>query len=98
MFYIVQLWRDVRVKAPIVQKRVQATSEWHAVVQVMRRHHFICVDRAWVSYSANEPAHVRLAQVIVKGKVRIWKHEPEIWTLEARKRQKVAQYLSSLGI
>jgi hypothetical protein len=77
MFYFVRLWRDVKVKAPTVQERVQAPSEWHAVVQVMRRHHLTCVDRAWVSYSANEPPHVRLAQVVVKGKVRHWKHGNE---------------------
>ncbi len=98
MFYFVQLWQNINVKTPAIQERVQAPSEWHAVVQVMRRHHFTCIDRAWVSYSANDLPHVRLAQVVVKGKVRHWKHELETWTLEARRRKKVAEYLSSLGV
>ena len=98
MFYIVQLWQDINVKAPTILERVQAPSEWHAVVQVMRRHHFTCVDRVWVSYSANDPPHVRLAQVVVKGKVRHWKYELEPHTLEAHRRKRVAEYLSSLGV
>lgn len=87
MIYYVQLWQDINVKFPTVQQRVQASSEGHAVVQVMRKHHLSCVDRAWVSYSVKQPPTLRLAQVVVKGKFRHWKHEPETWTLRDRKQQ-----------
>ena len=73
--YYVQLWRDINVGHPTVCERVQAASEGHAVVQVMRRHHMIQVDRAWVSRSALEAPTIRLVHVFVKGGVRRWKHE-----------------------
>jgi hypothetical protein len=77
MFYYVQLWRTVQEKHPSVQLRVQAPSEGHAVVQVMRKHHLTTVFRAWVSHSAKEAPTVRLINILVKGKVRRWQQEPE---------------------
>ena len=87
MFYYVQLWQSINAKFPTVQQRVQAPSEGHAVVQVMRKHRLSSVDRAWVSYSAKQAPTLRLAQVVVKGNFRHWKHELEIWPLHVRKQQ-----------
>jgi hypothetical protein len=84
MFFYVRLWQHLTVKQPTAQERVQAPSEGHAVVQVMRRNHLIAVDRTWVSRSALEPPTVRLVEVYVKGKVRSWKHEPHVWSERAR--------------
>jgi hypothetical protein len=76
MFYFVQLWKNDRVAHPL-QQRVQAPSEGHAVVQVMRHHHLSSAARAWIGRSAKEPPTVRLTQLVVKGKVRAWKVEVE---------------------
>lgn len=75
MFFFVQLWRDINQQVPTVQQRVQALSEAHAVVQVMKQHHLNMVDRAWVARTAKEPPTVRLGHVYVKGAVRRWKRE-----------------------
>lgn len=77
MFYYVQLWKTVQEKHASIQQRVQAPSEGHAVIQVMRKHHLVEVYRAWVSRSAKETPTVRLLHVLVKGKVRRWQQEPE---------------------
>jgi hypothetical protein len=77
MFFYVQLWRTVQEKHPSVQQRVQAPSEGHAIVQVMRKQHLTEVYRAWASRSAKEPPTVRLLHVLVKGKTRRWQQEPE---------------------
>ena len=76
MFYFVQLWKSDHVLHPI-QQRVQAPSEGHAVVQVMRCHHLSYASRAWIGHSAKEPPTLRLTQLVVKGKVRSWKVEVE---------------------
>jgi hypothetical protein len=76
MYYFVQLWKNDRVVQPL-QQRVQAPSEGHAVVQVMRCHHLSYASRAWISHSAHEPPTVRLTQLVVKGKIRCWKVEVE---------------------
>ena len=77
MFYYVQLWQTMNQKQPSLQQRVQAPSEGHAIIQVMRKHHFTTMDRGWVSYSAKEPPTVRLINIMVKGSVRRWQQEPE---------------------
>jgi hypothetical protein len=76
MLYFVQLWKHDRVTHPL-RERVQAPSEGHAVVQVMRHHHLSYAVRAWIGRSAKEPPTVRLSQLVVKGKVRAWKVEAE---------------------
>jgi hypothetical protein len=90
MFFYVQLWQHITVKQPTAQERVQAPSEGHAIVQVMRKYHLTAVDRAWVSHSALEPPTVRLIQVYVKGKVRSWRHEPEGLSEPARQKREKA--------
>ena len=77
MFFYVQLWQTVQEKHPSVQQRVQAPSEGHAIIQVMRKQHLTEVYRAWASRSAKESPTVRLLHVLVKGKVRRWQQEPE---------------------
>ena len=74
-FFFVRVWQDVNVQAPTVAQRVQAPSELHAVIQLMKQHHLHRVDRAWVSRSTQEPPTVRLAHVFVRGKVRRFKQE-----------------------
>jgi hypothetical protein len=74
MFYFVQLWKNDQMLQPL-QQRVQASSEGHAVIQVMRCHHLSYASRAWIGCSAKEPPTLRLAQLVVKGKVRCWKVE-----------------------
>jgi hypothetical protein len=74
MLYFVQLWKNDRVVHPLCE-RVQAPSEGHAVVQVMRHHHLSYAARAWIGRSAKEAPAVRLTQLVVKGKVRAWKVE-----------------------
>jgi hypothetical protein len=74
MLYFVQLWKNDRIASPLCE-RVQAPSEGHAVVQVMRQHHLSYAARAWIGYSAKELPTVRLTQLVVKGKVRAWKVE-----------------------
>ena len=74
-FHFVQLWQDAHQAAPTLQQRVLAPSEGHAVVQVMKQHHLRAAARVWVSPSALEMPTVRLTCVLVKGKVRSWKHE-----------------------
>jgi hypothetical protein len=74
-FHFVQLWQDAHQPAPTLQQWVLAPSEGHAVVQVMKQHHLRAVARAWVSPSALEMPTVRLSCVLVKGKVRSWKHD-----------------------
>lgn len=76
MFYYVQLWRNINVKVPTIQQRVQAPSEGHAIVQVMKKERLTYVDRAWVSRSVYDEPTVRLLQVTVKGNKRIWRAEP----------------------
>jgi hypothetical protein len=76
MLYFVQLWKNDRIVHPLCE-RVQAPSEGHAVVQVMRRHHLAYAARAWIGGSAKEPPTVRVTQLVVKGKVRAWKVEVE---------------------
>jgi hypothetical protein len=76
MFYFVQVWKNDHVLHPL-QQRVQAPTEGHAVVQVMRCHHHSFASRAWIGRSANEPPTLRLTQLVVKGKVRSWKVEVE---------------------
>jgi hypothetical protein len=75
VFFFVRLWQDVNVQVPMVGQRVQAVSEVHAVVQLMKLHHLHRVDRAWVSRSAHEEPTVRLAHIFMKGKVRCFKQE-----------------------
>ena len=77
MLFYVQLWNQRHEQHPTVQQRVQAPSEAHAVVAVMRQHHLHCVYRAWAGPSAQEPPTVRLLEVTVKGKIRHWAQEPE---------------------
>jgi hypothetical protein len=74
-FFYVQLWQRLNVNAPPIQQRVQAPSEGHAIVQVMRLHHLTYVDRAWVSPSVYAAPTVRLVEITVKGKVRRWRQE-----------------------
>jgi hypothetical protein len=76
MLYFVQLWKNDRIVHPVCE-RVQASSEGHAVVQVMRHHHLSYAARAWIGRSAKEPPTVRLTQLVVKAKVRAWKVERE---------------------
>jgi len=75
MFFYVQLWQHPTDRRPTIQERVQATSEGHAVVLVMRRHHLKSVDRAWISPSAHQPPTVKLFDVLVRGKIRSWRQE-----------------------
>ncbi len=77
MFFYVQLWQRLNTKVSPLRERVQAPSEGHAVIAVMRAHHLTYVDRAWVSRDVTLPPTVRLTEVTVKGKVRAWKQEPE---------------------
>ena len=83
MFFYVRLWQDINHSVPTVQQRVQAPSEGHAVVQVMKAHHLTSVDRAWVSRSVYDEPTVRLIQVVVKGKVRSWRQESHFLTAHA---------------
>jgi hypothetical protein len=76
MLYFVQLWKNDRIVHPLCE-RVQAPSEGHAVVQVMRHHHLSYAARAWIGRSAKEPPTLWLSQLVVKGKVRAWKVEVE---------------------
>ncbi len=76
MLYFVQLWKNDRIVHPLCE-RVQAPSEGHAVVQVMRHHHLFYASRAWIGRSAKEPPTLRLSQLVVNGKVRAWKVEVE---------------------
>ncbi len=76
MLYFVQLWKNDQIVHPLCE-RVQAPSEGHAVVQVMRQHHLSYAARAWIGRSAKEPPTLRLSQLVVKGKVRAWKVEIE---------------------
>jgi hypothetical protein len=76
MFYFVQLWKNDQVLQPL-QHRVQAPSEGHAVIQVMRHYHLSYAARAWIGCSAHEPPTLRLTQLVVKGKMRCWKVEVE---------------------
>ena len=76
MLFFVQVWKNDQIHQPI-QQRVQALSEGHAVVQVMRSHHLCYASRAWIGQSAKEPPTLRLTQVVVKGKVRCWRVEVE---------------------
>jgi hypothetical protein len=77
MLYFVQVWKNDQTPHPTIQQRVQAPSEGHAVVQVMRYHHLSYASRAWIGHSAKEPPTLRLTQLVVKGKVRCWKVEAE---------------------
>ena len=70
MLFFVQIWKNDRTYP--IQQRVQAPSEGHAVVQVMRTYHLSYASRAWIGQSAKEPPTLRLTQVVVKGKVRCW--------------------------
>ena len=76
MFYFVQLWKNDQELQPL-QQRVQAPSEGHAVVQVMRCHHLSYASRACIGRSAKEPPTLLLTQLVVKGKLRSWKVEVE---------------------
>jgi hypothetical protein len=76
MLYFVQLWKNDRIVHPLCE-RIQAPSEGHAVVQVMRHHHLSYASRAWIGRSAKEQPTVRLTQLVVKGKIRAWKLEIE---------------------
>jgi hypothetical protein len=51
VFYFVQLWKNDQELQPL-QQRVQAPSEGHAVVQVMRCHHLSYASRACIGRSA----------------------------------------------
>jgi len=73
MLFFVQVWKNDRTHP--IQQRVQALSEGHAVVQVMRCHHLSYASRAWIGQSAKEPPTLRLTQLVVKGKVRCWRVE-----------------------
>ena len=73
MLFFVQVWKNDRTHP--IQQRVQALSEGHAVVQVMRCHHLSYASRAWIGPSAKEPPTLRLTQLVVKGKVRCWRVE-----------------------
>ena len=73
MLFFVQVWKNDRTHP--IQQRVQALSEGHAVVQVMRSHHLSYASRAWIGQSAKEPPTLRLTQLVVKGKVRCWRVE-----------------------
>ena len=73
MLFFVQIWKNDHTRP--IQQRVQASSEGHAVVQVMRCHHLSYASRAWIGQSAKEPPTLRLTQLVVKGKVRCWKVE-----------------------
>ena len=77
MLFFVQVWKNDHIQQPI-QQRVQALSEGHAVVQVMRCHHLSYASRAWIGQSAKAPPTLRLAQVVVKGKLRCWKVEVNV--------------------
>jgi hypothetical protein len=76
MLYFVQLWKNDQMVHPLCE-RVQAPSEGHAIVQVMRHYHLSYAARAWIGRSAKEPPTLRLLQLVVKGKVRAWKVEVE---------------------
>jgi len=76
MLFFVQVWKNDQTQHPI-QQRVQALSEGHAVVLVMRSHHLCYASRAWIGSSAKEPPTLWLTQLVVKGKVRCWKVEVE---------------------
>lgn len=80
MFYYVQLWRRWTDSQPTITERVQAPSEGHAIVQVMRHHHLHYADRVWVHHSAQMPPALRVKYVSVKGKTRSWRQEynPEL--------------------
>ena len=73
MLFFVQVWKNDQTYP--IQQRVQAPSEGHAVVQVMRAHHLSYASRAWIGQRAKEPPTLRLTQVVVKGKVRCWRVE-----------------------
>jgi hypothetical protein len=75
MLFFVQVWKNDHTHP--IQQRVQAPSEGHAVVQVMRCHHLCYASRAWIGSSAKEPPTLQLTQLVVKGKVRCWKVEVE---------------------
>jgi hypothetical protein len=91
MFYYVQLWQDATISKPTIQQRLQASSEAHAVVQVMKAHHLSRVDRAWISCSAKEPPTLRLVDVLVQGKIRRWRHDPAGWRERHHEEQKKSQ-------
>jgi hypothetical protein len=77
-WYFVQLWQswqDIHQQTPTVQQRVLASSEAHAVVQVMKQYHLKAAARVWVSRSAHSAPTSRLVCVIVKGNKRSWKQE-----------------------
>lgn len=80
MFFWVRLWVNINVAQPTVQEYVQAPSEGHAVVQLMKKHHLHNVDRAWVSRTVKEEPTVRLVQVFVRGKYRSWRQELSFMT------------------
>ena len=73
--HFVQLWRDINQKVPTLQERVYAPSELHAIVHLMKQHHWHAAARAWVSRTATDAPTVRLVCVIVKGNKRSWKQE-----------------------
>lgn len=77
MFYYVQLWRNFTDPFPSFAQRVQAPSEGHAIVQVMRHHNLHTVDRAWVHHNAHLHPSLRVQYIVVKGKTRSWRQEQD---------------------
>jgi hypothetical protein len=75
LLYYVQLWKNFNEKSPTHIERVEAPSEGHAVVQLMRKHRLTAVDRAWVHQNAYTPPTLRLIGVFIKGKIRSWRVE-----------------------
>jgi S-methylmethionine-dependent homocysteine/selenocysteine methylase len=81
-FHFVRLWQsqeEIVRGTPTLQQRVLAISEVHAVVQLMKQHHLKGAARAWVSRTVHDEPTVRLACILLKGKKRSWKIEPQTW-------------------
>jgi hypothetical protein len=78
--YYVRLWLAIGDSAPTVQTYVQAISEGHAIVQLMKTRRLSYVSRASVAWNVLDEPMVRVVDVVVSGKTRRWRQEPDFWT------------------